>query len=113
MKWFTIPLSQRLPWYTFPIVLADQRFNFELRYNLRIDRWILNISDATNTLILAGIPLLLRRVQLLQYLTLDLPAGALYVDAVKGSPFAQPGAGAFLTTHLLYFAQLELSDFSA
>lgn len=100
-----IPLNQNAPWYEYPITLAGQRYIFEVQYNVRSDRWMLNIKDATGAMILAGIALLLRRYLLLQYPTLPLPAGTLYVDQTSGGPLNQPGISSFLTTHTLYFIE--------
>lgn len=96
-----IPLEQMVPWYTFRITLAAVRYTLELRYNIRMARWILNIMNANGDPILMGAPLLIQR-RLTQYPARGLPPGDMFVvdNSGKGT---QPTLSSFLTDHQLIY----------
>jgi hypothetical protein len=73
----TIPLRNDVFQYEFRITLTGVVYTFTLRYNGRMDRWILNIDDIAGNQILSGIVLLINRDLLAQYPTLNVLAGQL------------------------------------
>ena len=102
MAIFKIPTSSTLPWYSFKTTLTGTVYTLELRYNLRMQRWMLNILDANNTPILMGVALLIGRSVSGQYRTLSVPEGALFAldDTGAGN---QPTLSSFLTSHSFYY----------
>lgn len=105
MSFVSIPLKNpSTPWTSFRMTLDGVRFNLEVAYNTRVDRWFLSIYDATDVPLLMSAPLLINRSLTAQYPTLPLPQGLMFVtdDTGKG---IQPGLSAFLTTHRLMYQQ--------
>lgn len=102
MKYLKLPASDA-PWYSYRTTLSKVRYTLGFRYNKRMDRWILNISDANGTPILLGIPLLINHVLTRQYTNLALPPGALFVIDNSGAN-QQPGISSFLKDHQLIYA---------
>lgn len=102
MASFSLPLTQNLPWYAFNITIGEVTYVLEMRYNTRKDRWLLNILDATEQPILMGVPLLVERDLLASYQSLAIPPGYLFCSDRSGKGL-QPGLGAFLTSHTLYY----------
>ena len=85
----TIPLRSDIYLYNFKITLSNVVYSFFLRYNGRMNRWILDIKDIAGNLILGGIVLLVNRNLLSQYPTLNLMSGLLAaVDSTN--TFTQP-----------------------
>jgi hypothetical protein len=102
--WLVIPLNQQQLWYTFSITLSQVLYNFEVRYNIRMARWILTISDAAQNVVVAGIPLLIDRDLLGQYyLTYAIPSNPLLVSDDSGQEL-QATLSSFLTDHRCLYA---------
>lgn len=78
MTFFTVPLSNQLPWQRFKITLSGVVYTLEFRYNTRSTRWMMNILDASGNAILLGIPLLIDRNATNQYPTLAVPVGTFF-----------------------------------
>lgn len=74
-----IPTQQNLPWYTFQMTLTQVIYTLTMRYNTRMNRWILDVNDSQNNQILSSIPLLINRNLIGQYTTLNLPPGMIFV----------------------------------
>lgn len=55
------------------------------RYNGRMQRWILDVNDASGNQIMSGIPMLILRSLLGQYKTLSIPPGILLVTNDVGT----------------------------
>lgn len=103
MQYMTIPLDDsEVPWRSFRMTLSGVRYNLELQYNVRVDRWFLSIYDAAQNPILMSIPLLIGRALTVQYPTLPLPVGVLFVvdNSNKGT---QPGLASFHLDHELIY----------
>lgn len=75
---FQIPARNDLPSYRFRITLSGVIFTLVFQYNGRMDRWIVDINDASNNQILAGIPVLINRNLNGQYTTLAIPEGIMF-----------------------------------
>lgn len=99
-----IPIARKQPWFSMQIVLSQQRYTLELRYNLRMDRWILSVADAAGAPILVGIPMLIDRDLVSQYATLRLPPGPLFVMDETGKQL-QAGLSSFFVDHVLVYGE--------
>lgn len=96
--------AQNLPDYDFNVTLTGVRYNLHVRYNLRMDRWLLDIADAAGNLVVAGIVLLIQRSLTGQYTTLALPPGPLLAADLSGQNL-QPTEASFLTDHALIYGE--------
>ena len=54
-----IPLNDVSPWYDFQIALSGVQYTISIRYNGRMDRWVMDLSNAVDTPIIMGVPLLI------------------------------------------------------
>lgn len=54
-----IPIVVNGPWFEFSIDIDETTYVFEFQYNDRINRWFLTIKDVNNTVLYAGIKLLI------------------------------------------------------
>ncbi|RYF12579.1 MAG: hypothetical protein EOO40_00920 [Deltaproteobacteria bacterium] len=104
MALLTVPLSQDLPYYTFATALDGITYNLQVAYNVRSDRWYLDIADVIGAPLVTGIALLVNRDLLQPYRAYPVPAGYLVVIDNTGND-NQPGKTAFLTTHTLYYLE--------
>lgn len=103
MVFLIVPARNDLPSYRFKINLSGAIFTLRLRYNSRMDRWILDIADPTNNDILNGLPILVERDLAGRFVISGLPLGTFFAtdDTGEGS---QPTRYSFGTTHTLYYA---------
>jgi hypothetical protein len=51
-----MPIRADLPAYTFQLALEGTLYNFEFRYNERMERWLMDINDENQSPLLKGIP---------------------------------------------------------
>jgi hypothetical protein len=97
-----IPLRSDIFQYFFQITLSNVVYKFTVRYNGRMDRWILNIDDISGNQILSGIPLLININLLSQYPTLNILSGNLYcID--NSQKFIQPTQFSFGYNNFLVY----------
>lgn len=99
----TVPARNDLPWYKFRISLSGTVFTLYFRYNVRCDRWLMDVYDASDTPIFQGAPILVNFNLLAQYPTLPLPNGTLFAVDDTGNQ-QQPTLQSFGLTHSLYYA---------
>lgn len=59
MALYEIPIDNTEVNQRFQIVLKEQEYHFEIRYNNRLDRWVLAISDKDNNYIFQGLTIVL------------------------------------------------------
>ncbi len=78
MKFLTVPARNDLPWTRFRISLAGVIYTMHLRFNMRMNRWMMDINDASDNPILNGVPVLILVNLTGQYTTLALPDGTLF-----------------------------------
>lgn len=102
MAFFQIPTNDSLPWYSFSISLSDTIYTLQLRYNVRMQRWVLSILDPIGTPLLMGLPVLVARDLLSQYRTLTIPAGTLFCLGLTDDR-VEPTLSSFALTHGLYY----------
>ena len=100
----SIPMRNDIYNYVFQITLSSVVYTFTVRYNIRMDRWILNIDDIAGNQILSGIPLLINYSLMAQYTTLNVLVGNLYAVDMSQN-FIQPSQFTFgVNNFLVYIA---------
>ncbi len=99
---FTFPLRNDLPQYSFNITLSGTIFQIQMIYNVRMDRWIMNINDSAGNQILSGLPILIQRNITGQYGTLAIPAGVFLAQDNTGQD-TQPTQFSFGVDHTCYY----------
>lgn len=103
MTFFTVPINVKLPWQQYKITLSGVIFTLEVKYNVRMDRWILNINDASGVQVLQGMILLINRNITGQYRTLKIPVGVFFATDDTGKE-TQPNRNSFGVDHTLFYA---------
>lgn len=98
----TIPLRTDVFLYQFRITLTNVVYSMSLRYNGRMDRWILSIADIAGKPIISGIPLLINKDLLEQYPSLNVLAGKLIAIDVS-QKFIQPTQFSFGNNNFLVY----------
>lgn len=99
---FIIPARNDLPNYEFRTTLSGQIYTLYFHYNVRMDRWILEVEDSSGNLILGGIVLLILRDLIAQYTTLKLPVGLPFcTDDTQQD--TQPTLLSFGTDHTFWY----------
>ena len=98
----TMPMRNDLPRYQFKITLSGIIYTVLMSYNTRMARWIMNINDASGNPILEGIPCLILRNLTQQYITLNIPAGQLFVTDDTGTD-TQPTQYSFGQTNTMWY----------
>lgn len=73
-----------------------------LRYNGRMQRWIMDLNDAADEPILSGVPVIILRDLTGQYTTLQLPDGTFFATDDTNQD-VQATLLSFGTDHTLYF----------
>lgn len=103
MTFLLLPARNDIPWYTFKITLSGLIFTLRFRYNVRMQRWIMDIADASDQDIINGLPLLILRNLSGRFVLATLPPGIIFVtdDTNQGT---QPTRYSFGTTHTLFYA---------
>lgn len=91
-----------LPWYRFNVTLTGVVYTVRLRFNSRMNRWILDLADPSNNDILVGLPVLIQRNLASQYVITGLPSGPLFCNDNTGQN-NQPTQFSFGISHTLYY----------
>lgn len=99
---FTIPARNDIPSYKFRVTLSGVNYTLSFRYNGRMNRYILDINDASNNQILSGIPLLTQRSLIGQYRTLAVPVGVPFITDDTGKQ-TQPTQYSFGVDHTFWY----------
>lgn len=102
MTFNTIPVGNDLPWKKFTIPLDGVIYTLTVRFNVRSNRWILDIADSSNNPILVGIPVLIERNLTGRYVISGLPLGTLFATDFTNQE-NQPTRYSFDTTHGLIY----------
>lgn len=101
--YISIPLKSDFPWYSFQTTLSGTLYTLTARYNVRSQRWMLDIGDASNNPILTGLPILVNRNINQQYVVSGAPVGYFFcVDNTQQEN--QPTRNSFGNTHELFYA---------
>lgn len=87
MTIYLTPIQANLPWYFFSTTLSGNTYILRLRYNSRMQRWVMDIADAANNTIIAGMVLLINRNANGQYVAAGVPPGVFfaYDDSSQGT----------------------------
>lgn len=80
MTFYKLPLDSKFPWYTFKISLSGVIYTIRIRFNSRMQRWMIDFADTADNDIMSGLPLLTMRAIKDQYILDGLPPGLLYVS---------------------------------
>jgi hypothetical protein len=99
----TVPLQNgNLPWYQFRANFSGTIFTIHVRYNVRMQRYIMDINDSSDNTVLAGIPILIERNLTGQYPSLSVPEGIFFAtdDSGQGN---QPTQFSFGVDHTLWY----------
>lgn len=99
---YTLPARNDLPWYKFKVSLSGSIYTLRFRFNVRMQRWILDIADNADNDLLSGLPLITMRNINGQYVIEGLPNGMLFIsdDTDKGE---QPTRNSFGKDKTLWF----------
>lgn len=104
MSFNIIPINTTFPWNFIRISLSTITYTLTFRYNSRSSRWIMDIADGSNNIILSGIILLINQDLTYQYKTAiaNLPIGTFFVlDNTNEN--TQPTQYSFGITHSLIY----------
>ena len=99
---FTIPARNDLPWYKFSITLTGAVYTLTLRYNARMDRWMLSISDSSGNDLIVGLPVLIDRNINGRFVVSGLPEG-IFVAQDDTNQGTQPTRYSFGIDHTLFY----------
>ena len=102
-NFLTLPLSSEYPFFKFTIPLSGVDFTLHFRYNSRMDRWMMDIADQADNMLLAAIPLLVSRNLLERFDNSAFPAGVFFVTDDTGNE-SDPTRYSWGQTHSLYYA---------
>lgn len=103
MATFSVPARNDLPWYNFTIILTGAVYTLTIRYNPRMDRWIMNIADSSGNDLVVGLPLLIGRNINGRFVALSLPPG-IFVAQDNTNQDTQPTRYSFGIDHTLFYA---------
>jgi hypothetical protein len=98
-----VPARNDVPWYKMKITLSNVVYTARLRYNTRMQRWILDLADTADNDILVGLPVLIGRNINGQYVISGLPPGTVY-SSDQTQQDTQPTRLSFGTTHILWYS---------
>ena len=102
MATYTLKLRNDVFNYKFKTNLSGVVYSFTLRYNGRMDRWIMDTNDVAGNPILTGIVLLINRIFLTKYPTLNIIPGTLGVVDLSGKGI-QPTQFSFGVNNFLVY----------
>ena len=106
MATLVIPVRNDLPAYEFRIDLESVTYTMRFRYNLRMQRWIMDLADGDGEDIIAGIPILINLDLLRQYSRSNLPPGTLFCVDYSGEE-QNPDRERFGDSALLLYEESE------
>lgn len=98
----TIPARNDLPFYSFRCTLTGVIYTLQMKYNTRMQRWIMDINDSNGNQIFSGAPILIDLDIFGQYTTLAIPVGVIFAVDDTGQD-AQPERFSFGLTNTLWY----------
>lgn len=104
MAWLQIPVQKEVPAYEMQVELERIVYTMRFRFNVRKDRWIMDVASREGTNIITGIPLLAGVDLLGKYLVENMPPGKLIVYDTKQN-FESPGFSELGKTVLLLYVE--------
>jgi hypothetical protein len=84
MSFLELPVRSDLPSYEFTVDLELTNYIFKLRFNVRLDRWIVAVYDEEGEPVLAGVPVQTNLHLFRQYPLTTLPPGAFIAHDDQG-----------------------------
>ena len=78
-----IPLRNDIPSYQFRVDLDAVTYTLSIRYNTRMDRWIMDFNDENNSPLVTGIILILGTSLLARFAKAELPDGNLFLINIE------------------------------
>jgi hypothetical protein len=99
-----LPLSSEFPKFKFNTELDEETFIFNFRLNERLDRWVMSISDAAETPLVMGIPVLLGVPFYEQFKNPGLPKGRLFAINPE-SPTTEAGSEDLGKSVLVFYSE--------
>ena len=78
-----VPLRKDVPSYQFRTELDSITYTLSIRYNSRMDRWIMDFNTENNSPLVTGIPLLLGTSLLTRFQIQGLPEGDLFLINIE------------------------------
>lgn len=104
MQVFVMPMRNDFPSYTFKSDLTDVIYTINVRFNTRMQRWIIDVLDASGNPIVVGLPVLLEVDLYGRFVRETLPAGKL-IPIADTLDQPQPTRNSFGNTHSLLYVQ--------
>lgn len=80
---YEIPLSNQNPSFSFSSIIKGSTYFFSFKYNTRLELWMVSFKDASENVIVQGVPLFSNRA-LFQYVPSGIPEVALTVYNTNG-----------------------------
>lgn len=99
---YQLPMRNDVPWYTQQIQLSGVIYTLHFRFNIRSQRWIMDIRDPSDNYIIVGLPILIERDVAGQYVVANLPPGPFFAMDNTGQS-NQPTVYSFGNTHSFYY----------
>lgn len=90
MATLVMPVRADIPAYTFQIDLEGVLYTFTIRYNERMDRWLMDIADENENDLLVGTPILTHFNLIERFKSAALPPGGFFALDESGNQ-KQPG----------------------
>jgi hypothetical protein len=95
-----IPLGGS-PWHNFQFTLSGGLYTLGFRFNTRMGRWVMDVRDAQNNNLAAGLPILINLNLSGRFAIPGLAGFFVAVDDTGAG--AQPGYNSFGVTHTLWY----------
>lgn len=99
---YQLPLRNDVPWYAVQMQLSGVVYTLVFRYNVRSQRWIMDVRDPSENYIVVGLPILIDRDVAGQYVMANIPAGPFFAIDNTGTQ-DQPTVYSFGNTHSFYY----------
>jgi len=85
MAWLEIPTRTDISAYSYKISLEGTTFSLRFSFNDRVGKWMLQIADQSDVVLLNEIPLVSNWDLISRFVTDGLPLGALYAFDTSGT----------------------------
>lgn len=101
-----IPIDGVQPFHRFSIELDGRVYILKFRFNFRDSRWHMSILQEDETVLIAGIPLVVSWGLIRRFADERLPPGEFFVEDVTGEN-TEPGENSFGRTHFLRYREVD------
>ena len=107
MATLQLPVRSDIPAYQFSIDLESVNYNFNFRYNTRLNRWFMNILDTEENVLLSGVKVLINFDLTYKYRYKDIPPGSFFCIDETGAN-QNPEREDLGNTHKLLYVEAEV-----